>query len=583
MSGVGSNGSAILCQTLKRLGIECVFGLPGSQDIDLYEALRRSSLRTVLATHELAAAFMANGYARASGKVAVLSTIPGPGFAYALAGLAEAFLDSAPLLHIVQKPAGSGRKFSLQSIDQKTIAGPIVKGIFEVDHISHLAATVELAYAAAVSEEPGPVLVQVAGPVFSQIASKEDLDPQAEKLPPPSQAPAAAQELVLEVARLLAAARRVVIYCGQGASGAAPQVRELAELLEAPVCATDSARGVLAEDHPLSVVFNSDGGATNALNGLMDRSDLILALGCKFSHNQSAGFQIRLEKDKLVHVDASHAVLGANYPARLQIHSGVPEFLASLMSCRNALQPKSAAWEPGELSRWRELAHEESLDAVSEPAVPGVTPPTPAGFFAALRRALPANGCLVTDSGLHQVLARLHFRVLSPRGLITPSDFQSMGFCLPAAIGAKLAAPERPVVALLGDGGLIMSGMELLTAAREEIPLTVVVFNNGALGQIRLQQVSAYGFSHATELRNPDFAVFAESMGIPYFRLEGDAESILRHALAHHGPSLVEVLVGDSPSFHARRAKGLARQTARRLLGHKLIQDFKRMMGYWRD
>ena len=578
MSDVGNTGSTILCRTLERLGVNCVFGLPGSQNISFYEALRRSSIRAVLATHELAAAFMANGYSRVSGRVGVLTTIPGPGFAYALAGLAEAYLDSAAVLYIVQKPHVSpGRKFALQAIDQKVIAGPIVKCIYEVERVADLARVVEQAYRTAQTGEPGPVLVQVANSVFSDVLTKEDSRPAEEDSPAPP-LPAVVPELIEEAVQLLAVSPRVAIYCGQGCNGAAQQLRELAELLQSPVIPTRSARGVLPEDHPLSVVFNSDGGAVDALNGLFKRSDLILTLGCKFSYNGAAGFLLRIEKEKLIHVDASPAVLGANYPARLQILSDASEFLSRVLIHRETLKARSAGWNAGELAHWRERARAEAARGLPEPKVHGVVPPTPAGFFAALRRAMPADACLVTDSGLHQVLARIHFTVLLPRGLLVPSDFQSMGFGLPAAIGARLAAPERPVVALIGDGGLAMTGMELLTAVRENTPLTVIVFNDGALGQIRLQQLSAFGHSHATDLRNPDFALFAESIGVAYFLVDGDAENVLRRAVESKGVSLVEVVLGDSPAIHARRTKGLARETARRLLGPRIFQELKRRL-----
>jgi acetolactate synthase-1/2/3 large subunit len=572
---MSDTGSTLLCRTLERLGVECVFGLPGSQDILLFETLRRSRLRTVLTTHELAAAFMANGYARASGKVGVLITIAGPGFTYALPGLAEALLDSAPLLHIVHKPAASEEhKFALQALDQEAIARPLVKAVYEVDDVGALVPILEKAYATALGGEPGPVLLQVADTVFSQpYSGPEPAAPSTPLLPVSS-----ASELE-ETVRRLAASRRALIYCGQGVNDAAPALRQFSELLQAPVVATRSARGVLPEDHPLAIVFNPEGGAVVALNRLVVRSDLVLALGCKFSFNGSAGFQLRIPPEKLLHVDASPDVLGSNYASVLAICSGVSQFLASLLQDRDAFQSRVHGWDSAELARWREEIWTETAQALTEPKVKGLSPPTPAGFFSTLRKIMPAESCLVTDSGLHQLLARVHFCVTSPRGLLVPSDFQSMGFGLPAAIGAQLAAPHRPVVALIGDGGMAISAMELLTAVREGIPLTVIVFNDGALGQIRLQQLSSFGIDHATHLLNPDFALLAESLGVTYFLLEGDAEDVLRRALGTPGVSLIEVRLGDSPAIHLRRAHGAARETARRLLPTRVLQAIKRRLG----
>jgi acetolactate synthase-1/2/3 large subunit len=173
---------------------------------------------------------------------------------------------------------------------------------------------------------------------------------------------------------------------------------------------------------------------------------------------------------------------------------------------------------------------------------------------------------VVTDSGLHQTLARRHLEVLSPRGLIVPSDFQSMGFGLPAAIGAKLAAPDRAVVAVIGDGGFAMSAMELLTAVRERIALTLVVFNDGQLNRIRLQQLAQYGHAAGCEILNPDFEAFANAVGVAYARGDGDVEGMLRTAIQRDSPTLVEVVLGDSAAIRVERARGLARGSARRAL-----------------
>ena len=275
-----------------------MFGLPGSQDILLFETLRRSRLRTVLTTHELAAAFMANGYARVSGKVGVLITIAGPGFTYALPGLAEALLDSNPLLHIVHKPAASEEhKIALQALDQEAIARPLVKAVYKVDDVGELVPILYKAYATALSGEPGPVLLQVADAVFSQPCSGPEPAPSSTPLLPVS-SPSELEEDV----RRLAASRRALNYCGQGANDPAPVLRQFSEFLQAPVVATRSARGLLPEDHPLAIVFNPEGGAVVALNRLVARSDLVLALGCKFSFNGSAGFRLRIPREKLLHV-----------------------------------------------------------------------------------------------------------------------------------------------------------------------------------------------------------------------------------------------------------------------------------------
>jgi acetolactate synthase-1/2/3 large subunit len=184
---------------------------------------------------------------------------------------------------------------------------------------------------------------------------------------------------------------------------------------------------------------------------------------------------------------------------------------------------------------------------------------------------------LVTDSGLHQVLVRRHWSVLEPRGLLFPSDFQSMGFGIPAGVGASLAAPGRPVVALVGDGGFLMSGLELLTAVKEAVPLIVIVFNDGKLNLIRLQQIREYGRDHGVALPRLDFERFAQAVGVPHFLVEDDPTRTIHDALDAGGPALVEVRLGDSAAVTRTRVKSLVRETARGILGRSLVGWLKRL------
>lgn len=553
---VRTSGAAIVIQTLEGLGVDCVFGLPGSQNVELYEALRRSTLRTVVATQELAASFMATGHAMASGKPGVLFTIPGPGFTHALTGLAEAFLDSIPLLHVAGAPAESpGRRFQLQALDQRGMAGPVVKRVFDVERLADLGSCLAEAYALTRSGEPGPALVLLPERLLSERtagAAAPSYAAAAAAAPDPGQI----DQVVDRVER----AERVVIYAGRGIGQATVELRALAETLGALVVTTTSARGALPEDHPLCRPFDFGPPGSEALNEMLERADLVLAIGCKFSHNGAHGFRLRVAPEKLVHVDASSSVPGANYECGLSLCADAPAFLHALLARVGRARARAGAWPEAAVESFWRGARERLAAGTAEPRISGADPPTPAGFFAALRRALPAESCLVTDSGLHQTLARRHFTVLAPRGLLIPANLQSMGFGLPAAIGAKLAMPQRPVVALIGDGGLAASGLELLTAVRERIPLTVIVFNDGQLGLIRLQQWGRHGRSHGTRLANPNFAMLAEAVGASYVRVERDAEGTLRGAARAAGVTLVEVVLEDTLKMHARRAGGLLRR-----------------------
>jgi acetolactate synthase-1/2/3 large subunit len=215
---------------------------------------------------------------------------------------------------------------------------------------------------------------------------------------------------------------------------------------------------------------------------------------------------------------------------------------------------------------------------IPEPRVHGVGGENAEGLFDALRKALPRESMVVTDSGLHQVLTRRHLQVFEPRGLIFPSDFQSMGFGVPGGIGAHLAAPHRPVAVLVGDGGFLMTGLEMLTAVKERVPLVVVVFNDGQLNLIRLQQIHEYGREHAVRVQPIDYERFAEAAGLTYRLIDGDPVLALRDALHADGPALVEVRLGDTAAVTGARVKSLVREGARGILGRAVVTWLKRLL-----
>jgi acetolactate synthase I/II/III large subunit len=563
------DGATRICEALSRAGVECVFGLPGTQNVPLFEALRTSPLRTIVATNELSASMMANGYYRASGRIPALVTIPGPGFTWALTGVAEAALDSAAMVYLVNMPATApGRSFQLQAIDQDAMLRPIVRAVHRVERPEDVSNAIAAACRTATREEPGPVAVHVSRAALHGAAEVES-DPVA---PVPAAMDAAALE---EAIRSIAAARRCVILAGQGCQDAAADLVGLAEALGAAVVTTTSGRGVVPEDHPLSLGFELAGNGVDTLNALVDASDLVVAIGVKFSHNGSRGFRLRLPPDKLVHVDASSAVLGANYPARVMLRADASAFIAAARTRLPAHPAAGSGFGDEEIASYRTRGYAEGLTEFVEPRIHGVASGKAADFFAALRNAMPRVSTLVTDSGFHQVLARLHFRVLCPRGLITPTNLQSMGFGIGAAIGASIADPTRPVVALIGDGGLAMSGLEILTAVRERLRLVVIVFVDAAYGLIRIHQLSSTGRTFATEFAPADAQALAAAVGARYLRVENDAEATLREALASDGVSIVEVGVGDTLPMQWLRAKAVAKTFA----GPRARSWVKRLLG----
>jgi len=549
-----TTGLRALVEALRHAAIDTVFGVPGTQSVPLFEEFRQAGIRTILATDELAAAFMANGYFRASGRIAALATIAGPGFTYALTGLAEARHDSVGILHLVATSRShSTRAFRLQAIDQRTIAGPLVKKYVVLDGTSDVAASVGEAVDLARHGEPGPVIVELdcnelsETHAFTAAASGDDRN----------------ESVVPErLAERFAAARRPVFLLGSGSTGASQSLASLASSLRIPIVTTPSGRGVIGEDNVLVMGYDPLRGNTDDVNRLFAESDLILGLGCKLTHNGTAGYRLRLAPEKFVHVDADRVVLGANYEADLTICARIEQIVPHLMR-----RTRKTEWEPSRLSELRNAIRTVMPEAETRIHGPAGSL-QPAQFFSWLRACLADDTIVVTDSGLHQILARKYYEVRVPQGLLFPSDFQSMGFGLPAAIGACVAAPDRDVIAIVGDGGFLMSGLELMTAQREELPLVVIVFNDGQLNQIRLQQLGDSGRSHAVRLANPDYETLATAFGISYggFNVSALSETE-KHIRATRRPLLIEVPVGDSLDLHVRTGVALTKTVARKVMG----------------
>ncbi|MFO0584227.1 MAG: thiamine pyrophosphate-binding protein [Anaeromyxobacter sp.] len=562
------NGAERLCEVLRARGVTHVLGIPGTQNLALWEAVRTSGLTPVLTTTELAAAFMANGYHRASGRIAPVATIPGPGFTFALTGVAEAAHDSAGYLHLVGSPPPATRPHRFQSVDQRAMAAPIVKGVVEAARAEDVAAATARAFDLAAGGEPGPVMLSW---------TEEALEGAAGSAPVPAPAPAAPPDPAAVAAiAALAAAGRTVIYAGQGAAGAAADLARLAERLHAPVLTSTSGRGVLPEDHPLALGFEPVKGGMDAVNALLAGAGCVLVVGAKLCEAGTSMFRLKLPEERLARIDASAEVLAANYPARHALAARAEDALPALLA---ALPPAPApGFSDAEVAALRaQLAGPGVFP--EEPRFTECEPSTAARFFGALRAVLPREAILVTDSGLHQTMLRRHTPVLSPRGLIVPSDFQSMAFGLPAAIGACLAAPDRPVVAVIGDGGFAMTGLELLTAVREKVRLTVIVLADRQLNRIRMQQLATYGKEVAVNLLNPDFEAMALGMGAGYLRAGEDLAAALRSAVSAEGVNLVEVVLGDPAEVWKNRAKGVAKGLVRGVFGRGGLSRIKNVVG----
>jgi acetolactate synthase-1/2/3 large subunit len=564
-------GAEAFVAALEQEGVTCVFGLPGTQTVTLYEALRHSSIRAIVPTHELGAAFMAYGFARASGQVGVLLTIPGPGFAFAPAGLAEAFLDGVPIVHFTLTPSrGPTGQPAFQALDQAAIARPITKAVFRIERRDDVTAIVRDAIRMAMRPDAGPVYVEMTDDALR--ATGEVSTPPSPLDPSPvGAASSASAALDAVIARIAQAKRPAFLVAGDYPAGAARLAR-IASVGRMPLFVPSPSRGVLPEDHPWLLCCDELRTRYDQITSAIALADLVVVLGTRLTHTSTAGFRLALSAERTVCVSESGAELPHGYRASATLHAPIDGVLARMESAAGGF---ASTWTETEMGEWRARFANATPTEPPEPVVNGGTA---AAFFAELHSALPRDAIVVTDSGLHQALVRRHWSVLDSGGLMFPCELQSMGFGLPVAIGAKLARPTRPVVVVMGDGGFAMSGMELLTAARDGIPVIVVVFNDGKLNLIRQQQLREYGSAYATELQELDFERFADAAGAEYRRASDGIARAVTDALTSRRATIVEVIVGDSNRIRVAAARSYAKESVRRAIGPGIVSWLKRKL-----
>jgi acetolactate synthase I/II/III large subunit len=562
-------GAEAFVDALEQEGVTCVFGLPGTQTVALYEALRRSSIRAIVPTHELGAAFMAYGFARASGQVGVLLTIPGPGFAFAPAGLAEAHLDGIPIVHFTVTPSrGPTGQPGLQALDQAAIARPLVKAVFRAERRDELANIVHEAIRTARRPEAGPVFVEMSD-VALRASGDRTTRPARQEHEAGLIPPASAAAIEALIARISLAKRPAILVAGDFAASGT-RLADIASAGRVPVFITSPSRGVMPEDHPWVLCCDELRTRYEQVSSAIALADLIVVLGTRLTHTATAGFKLVLPAERVVCVSESGEELPHGYRAGVTLHAPVDAVLARLESEAGRFE---STWTEAEVGE-RRARFANAIPA--DPPEPVVNGGSAATFFAALREVLPRDAIVVTDSGLHQALVRRHFPVLGATGLIFPCELQSMGFGLPVAMGAKVARPDRAVVVVMGDGGFAMSGMELLTAARDGIHVIVVVFNDGKLNLIRQQQLREYGNAHATDLHELDFERFAQAAGVGYGRASDGVAGVLKDALGSRQATIIEVVVGDSNRIRVSTARSYAKESVRRAIGPGIVDWLKR-------
>jgi acetolactate synthase-1/2/3 large subunit len=529
------SGAEIAVRLLERQGITSLAGIPGGAVLPFYDALARSgTIRHVLARHEQGAGFIAQGMARVTGRPGVCVASSGPGATNLLTAIADAKLDSIPLVAITgQVPRAMIGTDAFQEVDTFGLSLPITKHNFLVQSARELLEVLPRAFAIAASGRPGPVLIDVPKDVQTeQVDVAEWPEPGTAARLPPADARA-----IERAAAMIEAAERPILYLGGGIvhSGAAAAAVAVAERAQLPTVMTLMGLGSMPVDHPLSLGMLGMHGAPYT-NVALDECDLLIALGARFDDRATGKLAEFCPRAAVIHVDIDAAELDKLRTAQLPIAADARDVLERLLP-KLRVRPRTR-WHAriGELKRSRPLVMPR-LDSLGSPY----------GLIRGVAAALDDDAIVTTDVGQHQMWVAQAFPLRRPRQWLTSGGLGTMGFGLPAAIGAALAAPERTVVCFSGDGSILMNVQELATAAEEGVNVKIVLLNNRSLGLVYQQQTLFYGQrTYASAYRRtPDFVALMRGFGLAAVDLDRarDPATALADALRQPGPCLVHATI----------------------------------------
>lgn len=508
-------GARLVVHALEQVGVKYTFGIPGVHNTEIYDELNKSSkIEPVLVTHEGGGAFMADAVSRTTDHIGCMVIVPAAGMTHALSGIGEAYLAGIPLLVISGGiRTDTGRSYQLHDINQHDILSGITKQSWKVLKHDDIIPMIYDAYDMAVSGEPGPVFVEI--PVNLQLfrGNVENVPLYNRKKTIHS----ADDTLISEASEILKKAKNPGIFIGWGARNASDEIEKIAEILSAPVATTLQGLSAIRGTHPLHTGMGIGKYAVPASEEAFKNCDCLLAIGTRFGEIATGSFGMTVPEN-LIHVDINEDVFNKNYPAKLTLTGDSKQVAQRLLSylegiesrkkkleeLKNVIRDSKSAYQ----KEWEESFVKDKVN--------------PAYFFKQLREQLKDDAIVAVDDGNHTFLTAELFEVRKSGHLISPTDFNCMGYCVPAAIGAKIGNPNNEVVGIVGDGAFLMTGMELITASMLDMGVIIAIFNDGELSQISQGQEIPYNRKVCTRLGKVNLEGVAIATGAIYIKLKNN-------------------------------------------------------------
>ena len=539
-------GGEAIIESLKNMGVKTIFGYPGGQTIPFYDMLYDADIEHILVRHEQCAAHAADGYARASGEVGVCLATSGPGATNLVTGIGTAYMDSSPIVAITgQVPTHLIGNDAFQEADIIGITMPITKHSYQPKDPDMIPSVIKSSFELAKKGRPGPILIDVPKEVQEGELTKFD----DSLLSTPGYNPTIKGNIrqIKKARDMIKEAKRPMILAGAGViiANACEELNELAHIINAPVMTSLLGKGAIDETSDLSLGMLGMHGR-KVSNDSVNESDLLIAIGIRFSDRTTGRLDSFLPNTKLIHIDIDPAEIGKNVDVDLPIVGDAKNILSSLNNTLKGYKPNA------DVNKWTDTIKQRKIDLYPRVTYDDV-PLKPQSVIKEISEVLTPDSILTTDVGQNRMWAAHFYNTQKPRKFISSGGLGTMGFGFPSAIGAKIACPDDPVVSINGDGGFLMVCQELATVHEYDIPVIAVILENRTLGMVYQWQSLLYNERHSQTLlgNSPDFVKLAESFGVNAVRITkpGETKEALTKAIKDNEPILMDIVVNPDESL----------------------------------